>query len=339
MSDNNLYFDTDSFDFNNIVDVIEGDSTPLVKDITTLKDVGPDGGTIEDASDLMSDEDLAELEAEKARLADPNRNISDILYTDEEKEQILEDFNYLPDDFVIDWGGKYKGSKAEVLQKLDKIDQIEAKEEFLGALYDNADQGSRWLHRESGVTKRALNADIEQLVYDIHNAPNKITKAELYETLIQKQQELENFYKAEDAAIKTQDAIKQQAIEANTFKVNNLMAKRFPDYDQVMAGAYEEMKASGISRAKFERDNYNPWVAEQVYIAQKTKQRENSKVKQAYDNAEKRKVARSASNSATSQRNAPQDTAATELAVLRRKMSNGGLSQEELRKLFNHLKD
>ncbi|EBU8272210.1 hypothetical protein DLL80_23875 [Salmonella enterica subsp. enterica serovar Newport] len=334
-----MYFNTDSFDFNSIVDVVESNETPLVKDITTLKEVGPDGGSVSDASDLMSEEELAALEEEKARLADPNQNISDILYNEEEKQQILEDFNYLPDDFVIDWGGKYQGSKAEVLEKLEKIEQVEAKEEFLTALYDNAEQGSRWLNRESGVTKRALNAEINQIIIDLNNAPNKVEKADCYERLIHKQQELENFYKAEDEAIRVQDAIKQQAIEANTLKVNNIMAKRFTDFNEVMAGAYEEMKANGLSRVKFERDNYNPWVAEQVYIAQKTKQRENGKVKLAYENAEKRKAARSASNSAPSQRNTPQDTSAAELAALRRKMSSGGLTREEHAKLFPFLKD
>lgn len=333
MSD--MYFDPTEFDFTNLVDVVPSTESEFKEALAAAKDVGPDGGRVDDASDLI---EFQEAQEEEPLSDDPNDNISDLMYSEEEQAQAAEDFNYLPNDFVIDWGG-YKATKEETLNKLKKVEEVEAKEEFLSDLYDKSEQGTRWLYRESGVSMRAIENEINQLTYEIHNAPNATIKGQLYDQLIIKQQEREKLYTDVDNAFKVDAALKDQAVAANTFKVNNIMNKKFSDFDHVMAHAYDEMKKSGLSRAAFERNNYTPWVAEKIYKATKAELTEDEKVKQAYANAEKRKAARSASNASSSQRNTPQDNAAAELAALKRKMQNGGLTQNEHSQMFKYLKD
>ncbi|EBV2055761.1 hypothetical protein EWD52_23485 [Salmonella enterica subsp. enterica serovar Braenderup] len=332
MSD--MYFDPTEFDFTNLVDVVSSTESEFKEATAALKDIGPDGGRVDDVSDLI---EFQESQQEEPESDDPNDNINDLLYSDEDKEQAAEDFNYLPNDFVIDWGG-YKATKEETLNKLKLVDEVEAKQEFLSDLYDKSEQGSRWLYRESGVSLRAIDNEINQLTYDIHNAPNATIKGQLYDQLIHKQTEREQLYADVDNAFKVDAAIKENAIKANTFKVNNLMQKKYADFEHVMGKALEQMKETGTSRVAFER-TYTPWVAEKIYKAVKSELTENDRVKQAYANAEKRKAARSASNSSSSQRSNPQDAAAAELAALRRKMKEGGLTREEHSKMFNHLKD
>ncbi|ELK9995657.1 hypothetical protein RWE39_004391 [Salmonella enterica] len=331
MSD--LYFDTDSFDFNNIVDIVE--DTPAQFANNTMRkaaDVDPTmGGVVDDASDLPQME-----EPEEELSQDPNDNISDLLVSEEEKEQALEDFNYLPDDYPINWGGKVH-TKAEVLQKLEKVEEIEAKEEFITDLYKNAEQGARWLYRESGIGILEINEKINDLTNEYHTAPNNAVKGEVSDKLLHYTQKRELMYKKIDDALAVNAAIEEKTRAANTEKVNQTMKRRYSDYDQVMAHVMEEMKAQGVSRAAYEK-SLNPWIANKIYKATKAELMENEKVKQAYARANA-KATRSTSTANTANRVKPEDAAAAQKAALVTKMRKGGLTREEHQKMFNFLKD
>ncbi|EHT3579222.1 hypothetical protein KXY27_004541 [Salmonella enterica] len=331
MSD--LYFDTDSFDFNSIVDVVE--DTPEQFAANTMRkaaDVDPTmGGVVDDASDLPQQE-----EPEDDKPHDPNADVSDLLVSEEEKAQALEDFNYLPDDFPIKFGDQTR-TKAEVNEKLQKVDEVEAKEEFVSDVFNKVEQGARWIYRESGVGLLEINEEINQLTNDYHTAPNNAVKGEIADKLMNASAKRDRMYAKVDEVLKVNAAIEQEAIAANTFKVNNAMKRRYSDYDQIMAHVMDDMKANGVSRAAFEKQ-LNPWFAEKIYKATKAEMMENEKVKQAYARANA-KATRSQSAPTTANRAAPTEAEAAKKAALVAKMKKGGLSTEENRMMFNFLKD
>ncbi|EEO8179062.1 hypothetical protein G7D34_003693 [Salmonella enterica] len=329
MSD--MYFDPTEFDFTSLVDVVEHNEKPTLSETYKPADVGADGGLVETIEDLPEQETL-ETESD-----DPNQNINDILYTDEEKAQASEDFNYLPDDYLIDFGGR-KATKAEINEKLAMIEETEQKADFVNAIYEKSEQGTRWLMRESGVSVRAIDQEINDIVQEMNSAPNETLYGAAAKRLVAKQQQREKLYADVDQAFKVDAAIRDQAVAHNTFEVNNRMNKKYSDFTQVMSKATEEMKAAGFSMVQFER-SYNPWIAEKIYKATKAGLTEDDRVKKAYSLAEQRSAARSQANSTTNPKSVAQDAGAAELSRLRNLANKRGLTKEENRSLFKHLKD
>lgn len=332
MSD--MYFDPNSFNFEDLVDVVEDSPKDFKRNVDNQSLSNPDGGVIETARDLIDPE---EREPEAPQELDPNSDVSDLLYSEEDKSDASDDFNYLPDDYLIDFGGR-KATKAEVNQKLAIIEEIEQKADFISAIYEKAEQGTRWLTRESGVSVRSIDNEIAQLTQDIHSAPNQAIKGELYDKLIRKQEERSELYKNVDAALQVDAAIKRQAIAANTFNVNNLMKKKYPDFEQVMGKAIEDMKANRVNPIEFEQ-RYNPWIADKVYKAMKAELTENDRVNKAFQASEARRAARSQSNSNTNIKTQQQDKNAERLAMLKRKQATHGLTKQEHSEMFQYLKD
>ncbi|EGJ3141390.1 hypothetical protein IGV50_004414 [Salmonella enterica subsp. enterica serovar Newport] len=328
---NDMYFDTDSFDFNSLVDVVE--DTPEQFANNTMRkaaDVDPSmGGVVDDASDLPQMDEPEES-------TDPNDNINDLLVSEEDKAQALEDFNYLPDDFPIDFGGKIH-TKAEVKQLLEKVEEVEAKEEFVSEVFDKVEQGARWIYRESGVGLLEINEEINDLTNQYHTAPNNAVKGEIADKLMNASAKRERLYATVDKALQTNAAIEKETIAENTFKINNLMKRRYSDYDQIMSHAINDMKNKGVSLVAYEKQ-LNPWIAEKIYKATKAEIRENEAMQKVHARTNA-KATRSQSAPTTANRVAPTEQSAAEKAALVAKMKRGGLTKEENFKMFNFLKD
>lgn len=329
MSD--MYFDTEKFDFNSLVDVVESTPEEFKRETMSAQQARetPDGGRVEDISDLSP---LPESEEE----ADPNDNISDLLVSDAEREQAAEDFNYLPDNYVINFGGR-NATKAEVNQIFEKVEEIEAKEEFVNSLFTDSEQGARWLYRESGVGLLEIDEKINQIVQEMNAAPNNAVYGEKSRELIAEQQKKEALYHKVDQALKVQSALEKNGVIANAEKVTRTMQKRYPDYDQVNAAILDDMKKAGVSLVSYEK-SLNVWLADKLYKAKKTEITEDEHIKRAYERSSS-KLPKSASTPATANRVAPSDAEAAKKAKLVHKMKTQGLTKEENRSLFNYLKD
>ncbi|EGI0196851.1 hypothetical protein IFY90_004254 [Salmonella enterica] len=331
MSD--MYFDTDTFNFDSLIDVVETTQKDFEKPYTKADEIDQSmGGVVDDASDLPQ---LEEPEEEKE--TNPNDDISDLLISEEEKAQAIEDFNYLPDDFLINFNGKYK-TKAEVNQLWDKVEDLEAKEEHINATFEKQDQGTRWIYRESGVGLLEVNQKLQELEQEYRTAANQAIKGQISDEIIQYSQKREAMYNKIDQALAVNAAIEREGIANNTFQINNIMQKRYPDYQQVNAYSLEQMKKNGVSLSAYEK-GLNVWLADKIYKASKAEMVEDQKVSQAYQRAEGKRVARSMSAANTANRVNPSDTAKAEAAALKAKMKKGGLTQKENSKMFDYLVD
>ncbi|EAQ0496831.1 hypothetical protein CTP45_07785 [Salmonella enterica] len=154
MSD--MYFDTDSFYFESLVDVVE---TPAKaeKPYTTTEDIDQDGGVISDASDLFDPEELEQEESE----VDPT-GISDLVDSDAENADIVRIINDLPDDIPLDINGK-TFTKAQLSDLTNRADEVTARDQWLDKQVKDFDEANEYVEMQILTRESAIDKNIAYL--------------------------------------------------------------------------------------------------------------------------------------------------------------------------------
>ena len=164
MSD--LFFDTNEFDFNSLTDVIglnEGntatDSESVSRNAAAQRERTPEDLFNDDISDLMGDAFDEQEEEEQ----DFNQNVGDLNRLDQgDVIRITDYFNSAPDDAVLTVGN-FEGTKAELADKIKKLDKVERDAAYFADQAERHDAESEAILKRGFMGKIAIEQNIAML--------------------------------------------------------------------------------------------------------------------------------------------------------------------------------
>ncbi|EGJ4116072.1 hypothetical protein IHX65_004878 [Salmonella enterica] len=332
MSNDSMYFDPASFDFSMLKDVVEHEAPPE-KELPKVSEIGPDGGAVEDTSDLadlfLADED----EPEEA--ADPNDDASDLV-TSEVDPDIITIFNDLPDDAVVVFGNR-EMPKAKANEYLNKIDEYENNKEIVGTAANSIDQIHRFIMQDYHKHKTVFDLQRENMERELGTNINQIRRGEIalnLQSLNEAETDLQNRTKEKMQLLDIHTA------ETTRFRINQTdqaMRAEVPQWEQLKGGLLKDMQDRGINLAELEKvwskDVALAFLNDYRYRKQKEKAGATAL------EAAKAKAPRSTSTAANAQRQKSLDANAAKKAELLRKARNGGLDRDDHAKLFEFLVD
>lgn len=335
MSD--MYFDTDKFDFDSLVDVVE--TTPeQSRPYTKAKDVGPDGGLVSDASDLADNEfSFPDDEPEADPDFDPNESVSDFIDPNAETEETVKIINDLADDVPLDIGGEVM-TKAQIREMKTKLQRVDQNADFLQYAADTFEQDNKTIDERLTYKNVAVDRNIQYLKNCIEAATDQASFNEYKQQL----KDAEAMKKAIEDDAKAITADRQRQAENLTrnrwVSTDAKMMESYPDWlkwrDHLINDALQRgYKASYIEKA------YDPIFAQTLLESYQFRQDKENSRNRAYEAAKKAGAAKSIANKASKSELAAADAKTAELRALKKKMAKGGLDREDLPKMYDHLVD
>ena len=330
---NEMYFDPASFDFTNLVDVVET-TAEKPQTYTKAEEVNQDGGVIDDASDLadlfMSDEDEPETEP------DFNDDASDLTPSDEVDPDKITLFNDLPDDAVLTFAGR-EMPKAKVNEYLSKIDEYENNKELVGTAANSVDQ----IHRFITQNHKAHALSIDTNIANIQRKMNSgISNAEYGEEARKLQQAYEAKAMLNARVDEEMRLLDMERAEVARFRINQVdqeLRAEVPQWDQIKGGLLKDMNERGHNLAELEKIWSKSLAMDLLDAYRFRKQKE--KAGAAALEAAKAKAPRSTTTAANAQRQKSLDANAAKKQALLNKAKKGQLSREEHSQMFNYLVD
>ncbi|MDG0490081.1 hypothetical protein [Klebsiella variicola] len=336
MSDN-MYFDTDTFNFDDIVDVVEHEA-PKTSNYTKANQVGPDGGQVSDASDLMGDEfSFPEDEPAPDPEFDPNQDLSDFIDPNAETEETVKIINDLADDIPLDIGGEVM-TKAQIREQKARLQRVEQNADFLQYVADTFEQDNKTI--EERLTYKDVAVD-----YNIQYLKNCMEAA-------QDQQSFNDFkgqLKEAEAMKARIEADAKIILEKRNENQKNLTRNRWVSTDAKMMEVYpdwlkwrDHLISDALQRGykpSYIEKSYDPVFAQTLLESYQYRQNKQASQTNALTKAKQAGAAKSISNKSSAKEIAAADAKTAELRSLKKKMAQGGLERSDLSKMFNHLVD
>ncbi|EJN5909415.1 hypothetical protein ABE356_000207 [Escherichia coli] len=335
MSD--MYFDPSEFDFTNLVDVVES-SQEKEQPYTKANDVGPDGGHISDASDLMSKEfTFPDDEPEADPEFDPNESVSDFIDPNAETEETVKIINDLADDVPLDIGGEVM-TKAQIKEQKARLQRVDQNADFLQYAADTFEQDNKTIDERLTYKDVAVDYNIQYLKNCVEAATDQASFNDFKEQL--KNAEAMKARIEADAKEITKKRIEQAATLTRNRWVSTdaKMMETYPDWLKWRDHLIEYAKDSGMRPTYIERA-YDPAFAQMLLESYQFRQNKQISQANAHAAAKKAGAAKSIANKTSAAQLAAADAKQAELRKLKNKMAKGGLDRGDLSKMYDHLVD
>lgn len=332
MSD--MFLDTDTFDFFSLTDVVTDETAPA-KPATTIDNVGADGGTVEDISDLANL--YANEEAERAEEAeqDPNLNLADLADPNAEREAISL-FEDLPDDAPLSIGGRAL-TKSEIAQALAKSDEVKKAHEILAPALRDIQLAEEFINQNYIKNQTAIEMNIQYLQDKANRATNDSEYAQCMKDLKVCQETLALVHARANEAYTALNQKKEATKNYRLFNSDEAMRQQIPNWYSIRGQVLQDAKEIGVNLDEVEKI-YSPELATIFFYASQYKRMRANAEKSALERA-KAKASRSPSSSATTQRTNATSNEDMKRQQLVNRMNNGGLDERQVSDMFNHLID
>lgn len=330
---NDMYFDPSSFDFTSLVDVVETGVNEPVKQAAKISEIGPDGGAVDDISDLS---DLfSATDEDEATDTDPNNDVSDLL-TDEVDPDTITLFNDLPVDVPLDIDGEPM-TKAQIKELKQAKEVFENQKELVSTAANSIDQIHRHLQQEAIKHSTAIDLNIQNIQRKMNSNISATEYGELARQLNSALEARNSLNASVDERMRLLDVERAETTRFRIAQTDQAMQAEIPQWNQLKGGLLQDMQARGVNLGELEKI----WSKDVAMMAlndyRYRKGRE--KVGAAAMEAAKAKAPRSTSTAANAQRQQALDATAAKKAALLKKARSGGLSREDHAAMFNYLVD
>lgn len=331
---NDMYIDTTTFDFNQLVDVVEGNAAPTIRDTVKAAQVGPDGGAVEDASDLNPWSDEVEETEEAPEEKDINSDVSDLV-TPEDNTDKIRDFNDFADDVILDFGG-VEMTKAEARQFFAAKKEYDENYAFVNDAAKNIEEGNRHILKQLAIRETFLEKQLREL-----NQAKKMggLRDDQYRMIDQRidstAAELHDLNTSANELMTVYDLNRQQLIDFRIRNTDQAMRKEYPDWESWKPKLKRDLEDRGIDFNELEKV-WSPQIAKMAL--ESCRFRKNQKVVSETTLA-KRKGVHSQASATQAAKQEQIDTKTAEKKKLIAKAKNGGLTREENAKMFDFLVD
>ncbi|EEI7324273.1 hypothetical protein G4E03_003462 [Salmonella enterica] len=332
MSD--MYFDTDTFDFDTVIDVLDAKTGEAINKGVKLDEVTPDGGLVDDISDL-SDlfENEEEAEREAVIAADPNNNVSDLVSPDDEKE-VISIFEDLPEDAVFTIGGEtLTKARIQELQKAEK--QITNDREVVTQAAKTIDQVSRFIEQDYYRHQTAIDANIENIQKAMNSGVSETEYGKLSRQLNSAIEARNALNSRVDERMRLLDLQRAEQTRYDVHQADVHASRKIPNWEKIRGTVLADVAAMGVDLNKIEKIIDGP-LFEVLY---KASAHDRSIKKQSQLALEKAKAKAPRSQRATTTPQDSRDAKTQKQHQLIAKANNGGLSREENSQLFDFLVD
>lgn len=335
MSDS-MYYDPSTFDFTDLVDVVEtnaGNDRPYTK----ATDVNQNGGVIDDASDL-GEFTFPEDEAEEQKNKDPNQDLSDFIDPNTEQSEIVDIVNNLPDDVPLDIDG-YAMTKADIKALKSKAERVDQNHNFLQHAADTFEKDNQWIEETLLTKEVAIDRNITYLERcldhpDLTPDAFKDYKQQLAAAKAQKA-DIEETAKGIAATRKNQIAIQTRNRWVST---DVKMQEVYPDWLKWRDHLVNDALSRGVKPSYIE-NAYDPNFAQMMLESYQYRLNKKGSEENAKRKAQTAKAARSNPSAPSAKQIEAATAKDAESRALKNKMAKGVLTQEDHRKMFNHLID
>ena len=327
MSD--MFFDTDSFDFNSITDVIGlNDQKHTEQSHHTQTN---NNEPVDDISDLIGEISRSQEPQEQ----DYNVDSSDLNRAPDPADaiRITDYFNSAPDDAILAVGA-FEGTKAELAQKITKLERVEKDHEYFGNSRELIESGEDAILKRGFMGKIAIEQNIEMLNRRLNQNLTDNEWRQTKQDLDMANAALLNLHNDVNQSWATHQRNAQIANYNRMYIADTKLSEEVPNWDKLQPAVLEHMKKSGIPESVIEKI-YDVGVAKSMLNAM-LYERNKSKVAEAL----KRNTPanpKSVSGANQSTRNAkPGDIDAAKKAQALKKM--GGSRQDNVN-AFAFIKD
>ncbi|EAQ9051864.1 hypothetical protein D8V62_23800 [Salmonella enterica] len=332
MSD--MYFDTDAFDFDSVIDVIDAKTGEAINKGVKLDEITPDGGLVDDISDLsdlFENEEEAEREAEIA--ADPNNNVSDLVNPDEEKE-VITIFEDLPEDAPFTIGGEtLTKARIKELQAAEK--QITNDREVVTQAAKTVDQVSRFIEQDYYRHQTAIDANIENIKKAMNSGVSETEYGKLSRQLNSAMEARNALNSRVDERMRLLDLQRAEQTRYAIHQADAHAASKIPNWEKIRGTVLADVAAMGVDLNQIEKIINGP-LFEVLY---KASAHDRSIKRQSQIALEKAKAKAPRSQRATTTPQIEGDAKAQKLQQLKTKAKKGGLTREENSQMFDFLVD
>ncbi|PNO65047.1 hypothetical protein [Serratia marcescens] len=333
MSNESMYFDPSDFDFTSLVDVIEGDSMPE-KPAAKLADVGPDGGAIDDISDLSDLFDTDEDAEEKATF-DANQDASDLITSEVDPDKITL-FNDLPDDAALSFDG-HEMTKTQVKELFQAKQVFDEQRELVETAATSIDQIHNYIKRQAMTNQTAIDLNIQNLQRKLNSNISSTEYGEYSRQLNQAVEARNQLNANVDEQMRLLDVERYETTRFRLAETDRQMKSEIPQWDQVKGGLLQDLQKQGVNLGELEKV-WNPQIAKMAldsYRYRKGREQVGAKALEAA----KAKAPRSTSTPANAQRQNALDAKAAQKAALVKKAKSGAMTREDNAKMFDFLVD
>ncbi|EIO6136508.1 hypothetical protein LQX96_004652 [Salmonella enterica] len=331
---NDMYFDPSSFDFTNLVDVVETEPT-APKPGLKLDEVTPDGGMVDDISDL-ADLFAADEDEESKESTDLNDNVSDLLTNHDVDNDKITIFNDLPDEATLIFDG-HEMSKKQVKELFQAKQIFDEQKELVSTAANSIDQIHRHLQQEAIKHATAIDLNIQNIQRKMNSNISATEYGELSRQLNSAIDARNSLNASVDERMRLLDVERAETTRFRIAQTDQAMQAEIPQWNQLKGGLLQDMQARGVNLGELEKI----WSKDVAMMAlndyRYRKGRE--KVGAAAMEAAKAKAPRSTSTAANAQRQQALDATAAKKAALLKKARSGGLSREDHAAMFNYLVD
>lgn len=332
---NDLYFDTNSFDFNSIVDVFEKNEGAPDSTGVKLNEITPDGGRVDDISDLS---DLfSATDEDEATDTDPNNDVSDLL-TDEVDPDTITLFNDLPDDAPLDILGEPM-TKAQIKELKQAKEVFENQKELVSTAANSIDQIHRHLQQEAIKHSTAIDLNIQNIQRKMNSNISATEYGELARQLNSALEARNSLNASVDERMRLLDIEKAEVTRFRIDQVNHVMRAEVPQWDQIKGGLLQDLRNRGGDQLLGELEKVWSKDVAMMVLNDYRYRKGREKVGAAALEAAKAKAPRSTSTAANAQRQQTLDATTTKRAALIKKARQGNLSKAEHSEMFNFLVD
>lgn len=335
MSNENMYFDTDSFDFNSLVDVVEHDAPPE-KTLPKLSEVGPDGGAVDDTSDLA---DLLTVDEDEEKTeTDINNDVSDLVTNPEVDADKITLFNDLPEDAPLVFEGQ-EMTKAQVKQLFQEKEIFDNQKEFISTAANSLDQIHNYIKRNHAAHALSIDTNIAHIQRKMNSGISATEYGEEARKLQQAYEARAMLNARVDEEMKLLDVQNREVTDFRILQTDHAMRSEIPQWDQIKGGLLQDIKARGGDQLLNDLEKvWNPEIAKMLLESYRFRQRNKQAGEKALE-AAKAKAPRSTSTAANANRQKTLDANAAKKAALLKKARNGGLERHEHAQMFEFLVD
>lgn len=336
MSNESMYFDPSDFDFTSLVDVIEGDSMPE-KPAAKLADVGPDGGRVDDISDLSDLFDTDEDAEEKATF-DANQDASDLITSEVDPDKITL-FNDLPDDAALSFDG-HEMTKTQVKELFNAKQVFDEQRELVETAATSIDQIHTFIKRQAMTNQTAIDLNIQNLQRKLNSNISSTEYGEYSRQLNQAVEARNQLNANVDEQMNLLNVERDLTTKFRIAETDRQMKAEIPQWDQIKGPLLSEIqKQPNGNQLLGELEKvWNPQIAKMVldsYRYRKGREQVGAKALEAA----KAKAPRSTSTAANAQRQNALDAKAAQKAALVKKAKSGAMTREDNAKMFDFLVD
>lgn len=335
---NDMYFDTASFDFSSLNDVIGlnedtqgrnyADKEPQPKTTRELANRHIEHGI--ESPEYFYDENGNILSDDQE--TDFNDDVSDLTrQTEEQQRTALQYFNSLKSDDYCDFGG-FQATKGEVEEALKTKAKIEQQREAVETAYQSRRDGEEWIKREYLRRTTALERNAETIRNRMNQARNNTEYGELRRNLDHIEMEIRDVNEVTDRAMRVNAEMlhnqKQAKILFEDQKLEALSPDWFDCKPQILEYAIKDL---GINPINLE-DSYSKELIQAII--------ESKKYREIVANSRSKAIAAAQPKNARSTRsNASHSDAGADAAAKSKAISNMGSTRQSNIDAFRFLKD